>query len=68
MSRIEEIKKSGYTIRFFDHDGNLKESFSDIRYYLFENGTCTLETIKGELITGIKTRDFPRFDIKTKAA
>lgn len=67
MTRIETIRKSGYTIRFFDAAGKMTFSFDHIRYYYINNNFAILENIDGLIVAdNINMVNNPVFMLEVK--
>jgi hypothetical protein len=57
MTRIEEMKKDGYTLNIYGLDGQLYDSFKNVLYFVhFHTGLW--------IVYGIDEKEIARFDLK----
>ena len=64
MTRIQEIKSLGYTLRLYSPAGN--KDFQNVRYYIIIGDIMTLYGIDGIIITDVNIKNYSGFSLITK--
>lgn len=67
MSRIEEIKKHGYTIRLYGENGKAKRDIPGIKFYVIANNIMTLFDLELKIVCDIDLKEYTSYNLITKA-
>ena len=67
MTRIEEMKKDGYTLNIYGLDGQLYNSFKNVSYFIhFHSGLWIVYDINEKEIERFNLKEFKEYSILTK--
>lgn len=67
MTRIEEMKKNGYTLNIYGLDGQLYDSFKNVSYFIhFHTGLWIIYDVGEKEIARFELREYKDYTIITK--
>ncbi len=67
MTRIEEMKKDGYTLNIYGLDGQLYQQYKKVSYFIrFHFGLWIIYGIDGKEIDRFELKEFSNYSILTK--
>jgi len=67
MTRIEEMKKDGYTLNIYGLDGQLFDSFKHVSYFVhFHSGLWIVYDINEKEIAHFDLKEYKEYSILTK--